>query len=297
MDANDWQARLIRLYCFLCAQYRQHLWVHVLRLSPNAHPRFTDEEVLAVYLFGLLEQHRSLRAIHRFTRAHLRAWFPQLPSYQAFVHRLNQLDALLPALLEATLDALPEVLPSTTHVVDSMPIVLAWGSRAHQGRVARDFADLGYCATKKGFFHGVKLHALSLHLASRLPRPEHLWISPGSANDLSVLKMHEPSLPTGELYADKLYQDRPWQRHLHAQHQLALRTPVRRVRNQAPLTAQERLYSTAISRVRQPIEGFFAWLQERTQLQNASHVRSTSGLWVHLFGRLCAAFLFLLFNS
>ncbi|MFA5298462.1 MAG: transposase, partial [Lutibacter sp.] len=55
--------------------------------------------------------------------------------------------------------------------------------------------------------------------------------------------------------------------------------------------AYETLFSRAVSTVRQPIESFFNWVNEKTQIQNASKVRSTKGLIVHLFGKLTACFL------
>ncbi|MDD2278380.1 MAG: transposase, partial [Bacteroidales bacterium] len=56
------------------------------------------------------------------------------------------------------------------------------------------------------------------------------------------------------------------------------------------------LFSTAVSRVRQPIESFFNWLEEKAGIQRASKVRSTNGLLVHVFGRLAVAFMCLFFN-
>jgi len=59
--------------------------------------------------------------------------------------------------------------------------------------------------------------------------------------------------------------------------------------------AANKLYSSAVSKVRQPIESFFNWLIEKTNIQNASKVRSTNGLWFHCFGKLlvaCLAFIF-----
>ena len=53
------------------------------------------------------------------------------------------------------------------------------------------------------------------------------------------------------------------------------------------------LFSTAVSRVRQPVEAIFNWLIEKTDIQRASKVRSTKGLLIHAFGRLAAAFIFL----
>ena len=59
--------------------------------------------------------------------------------------------------------------------------------------------------------------------------------------------------------------------------------------------AADELYSKAVSTVRQPIEGFFNWLIEKSDIQNASKVRSTKGLILHLFGRLAATFIGLIF--
>ncbi len=57
------------------------------------------------------------------------------------------------------------------------------------------------------------------------------------------------------------------------------------------LKAADDLFSTAVSKVRQPIEAIFNWLIEKAGIQNASKVRSTRGLMVHAFGRLAAAFI------
>jgi hypothetical protein len=41
----------------------------------------------------------------------------------------------------------------------------------------------------------------------------------------------------------------------------------------------------------------FNWLIEKTDFQRASKVRSTKGLIVHVFGKIAAAFIYLIFNS
>jgi len=56
------------------------------------------------------------------------------------------------------------------------------------------------------------------------------------------------------------------------------------------------LFSRAVSAVRQPIESLFNWLIEKTDFQRASKVRSTKGLIVHVFGKIAAAFIYLIFN-
>lgn len=61
--------------------------------------------------------------------------------------------------------------------------------------------------------------------------------------------------------------------------------------------AYESLFSKAVSTIRQPIESFFNWINEKSQIQKASKVRSTKGLIIHIFGKLSACFLKPIFNS
>ncbi len=77
-------------------------------------------------------------------------------------------------------------------------------------------------------------------------------------------------------------------------------TPVKAVKGQTEIEKQRNkaaddLFSTAVSKVRQPIESFFNWLIEKTDFQKASKVRSTKGLMVHVFGKMAAAFINLIF--
>ena len=60
--------------------------------------------------------------------------------------------------------------------------------------------------------------------------------------------------------------------------------------------ADDKLFSTAVSRVRQPVESIFNWLEQKVELQDASKVRSTKALIVHTFGKLAVAFLIVFFN-
>lgn len=77
-------------------------------------------------------------------------------------------------------------------------------------------------------------------------------------------------------------------------------TPVKAVKGQTEVEKQwtkaaDDLFSRAVSKVRQPIEGLFNWLIEITDFQRASKVRSTKGLMVHVFGKIAAAFINLIF--
>ena len=58
------------------------------------------------------------------------------------------------------------------------------------------------------------------------------------------------------------------------------------------LQADEQWLSTAVSRVRQPIETLFGWIEEKTGIECAGKVRSYQGLLVHVFGRFAAVMYF-----
>ncbi|MCW5212999.1 hypothetical protein VU04_08825, partial [Desulfobulbus sp. TB] len=77
-----------------------------------------------------------------------------------------------------------------------------------------------------------------------------------------------------------------------------LNTPIKKKKGKN-LGMTEEILSTAVSRIRQPIESLFNWIEEKTGIQTASKVRSTQGLLVHVFGKLAAAMLILtpIFNS
>lgn len=88
----------------------------------------------------------------------------------------------------------------------------------------------------------------------------------------------------------------------HIKYVVIMIPKIKGVKGQSEMTSQwgkaaNDLYSRAVSKVRQPIESLFNWSIERTDIQRASKVRATKGLLVHVFGKIAAAFIYLVFNS
>ena len=97
------------------------------------------------------------------------------------------------------------------------------------------------------------------------------------------------------VFADKAFDDQALKDKLK-NNDSELLTPVKHKKGQTIQEKQrnkaaDQLYSGAVSKIRQPIESFFNWLIEHTDIQRASKVRSTKGLIVHIFGRIAAAIL------
>lgn len=147
-------------------------------MTNYADLRFSDKEVLTIFLFGVIKKQKTLKAIYQYTNDHMKDWFPRLPSYVAFIQRLN--------------------------------------------KVSDVFIPLINCIENQR-----------------------------RSNNKGTIKH---------------------------------------------LEAKARLLSKAISSIRQPIESFFNWLEEKTSIQIASKVRSYKGLMVHVFGRIAAAFMLMFFE-
>ena len=294
----DWQDQLIQVYEHVCQQFHQGLWGYTQRFSNHDRPVFTDEEVITIYLFGLLRGHSKVREIYDYVQDHLIDWFPRIPSYQGYVYRLNRCSKAFEVLVERLVDQVPRKgLLIHCRLVDSLPIILAGEKRSDKAKVALRLANKGYCSSKDMYYHGVKLHLVAITRWQTMPWPEYINISPGAESDLTMLRPVLPELYDTELYGDKIYADQALVEQLQREQNVKLYTPVRRAKGQKRLDLIDRVKSTNVSRIRQPIESIFNWLIEKTDIQNASKIRSEKGLMRHIFGKLAAAMFLLVFYS
>ena len=163
--------------------------------------------------------------------------------------------------------------------------------RTKNGKVATEITTKGYCSTKNMYYYGIKLHTLTLRRKGTIPFPEMIILSSAKENDLTVLKRKvADNLIHRDIFADKIYSDFSfWGNNSKS-------NKGRRNHYYSKRESSKRdLFSTAVSKVRQPIESFFNWLNEKTNIQRAMKVRATSGLLVHTMGKIAIAFIYLIF--
>lgn len=182
-----------------------------------------------------------------------------------------------------------------------MPIIICAGKNK-VGKVATEITSKGYCSTKNMYYFGIKLHAVAFRRKGTIPFPEMLILAATDENDSAVFKREcVGNLNNREIYADKIYSDIPFYKETKESKKLKLFTPVKAIKGESPeITKREKaardLFSTAVSKVRQPTESLFNWLNEKTNIQRAMKVRSTSGLLVHTMGKIAFALITLIFN-
>ena len=207
---------------------------------------------------------------------------------------------VFPGLSEYFLAMIDQEVCAEISLVDSLPIELC--SHKRKAKVARELSNKGYCATKQKHYYGIKLHVVASRVAGCLPIPTLMGITPASTHDLTALRPVLSQLAGQAVFADKAYADGPLNEKLQEEQHTFIYTPVKLIKGQSLLERQrnraaDNLFSTAVSKVRQPIESFFNWINEKTQIQNASKVRSYHGLLVHVFGKIAAACFALTFYS
>lgn len=297
------ELKLIRIYMYICDLYDSEQKYYCQRYSNNSNPAFTDQEIITIYLFaGYCQKYFQIKDIHSFASEYLCSWFPKLPSYQTFNIRLNRLCEAFKILSQKLIDSfIPIDCQLGISQVDSYPIMTCTDRNRH-GKIAPEITSKGFCSTKNQYYYGMKLHALTFRREGAIPFPESLILTPSGDNDLTVFKQAWGDKITDRtIFGDKIYSDFEYfNQHKKQSQNIEMLTPVKAIKGQ---TEQERqrnkayndLFSTAVSKLRQPIESFFNWLNEKTNIQRAHKVRSTSGLLVHTMGKIAIAFIYLIF--
>ena len=292
--------KLIKIYSIICDRFEKDLKHTCERFSNNNKQDLTDQEIMTIYLFTVQEEQRfSIKQIHKYACEYLFDWFPKLGSYAGFSKRLNQLSEAFKSFSASLFqDFLPADCFANQSLLDSMPIITCSGKR--NAKVAKELTDKGYCSTKSLYYHGVKLHALAFRRTGKIPFPEEIQITPASVNDLSVFKEAWSEKTNRNFFGDKIYNNLDFFTGLEQKKKSIMMTPIKGIKGQCQEIkhrdkAANDLFSTAVSRVRQPIESFFNWLIQKTDIQRASKVRYAKGLLIHIFGKIAAAFINLIF--
>jgi hypothetical protein len=286
----EWKEKLISLYLYISESKAIKNYLCTIRQSNNCTLVFTDEEAMTIYLFGILQKQSKVKDIYQYTKQHLSSWFPSLPSYQAFDYRLNTIaesfTILINELIEQGTKSLPFISES---LLDSMPIIVAGKRRSSSALVAKDICGKGYCSSKDLYYYGLKLHLMGFVRPGTIPMPEYCFVTDAKENDLIVARPLLELVYNRKVYADKIYSDTDFNRLLEQSNNTTIITPIKKKKGQLFEDAADNFFSKAVSGIRQPIESFFNWLNEKTQIQNATKVRSTKGLMVHVWAKIAAA--------
>jgi len=286
------EIKIIKLYCTICHYYNTTIVTEIQRLSNNFCPKFTDEEALTIYIWGISNQKYEMKAMYEFIVDYWGEWFPTLPKYESFVKRIGILAPAFRILAQSLVFEQDMDASVIEHIIDSLPIIVANERRSGSAKAASDICNKGYCSSKNMYYYGVKLHSLSQKQYHTLPKLALFGVTPASVSDITFAKENLDDVRNIDIYGDKIYNDSDWFEYMRTHNNVNISAPVKLKKGQEILECYDRLYNTAVSSIRQPIESFFSWLIEKTHIQTASKVRSTNGLLSFIFARIASIFLF-----
>lgn len=251
--------QMTEIYCFIDDYLKAHPDRAAWRNSPNSRPAFTDAEVLTIGLMQPTLRVASLKQTYRLIRFNYCEAFPNLCSYKQWISRLHRLSELVGHIIEAARRC--DGFRLSLYVIDSKPIPVCKPIRHRVVRLLRD-SGAYFGKTSVGWFFGFKLHVLlnidghivsaALTAANLTDREAAPWLA--SATD------------GGIVVADQMYGGEETVEALARQAELLVLTS-KIVRPKKGL----------MSRVRQPIETFFAKLSH--QFIDKVYSRSWQGLW------------------
>ncbi len=111
-------------------------------------------------------------------------------------------------------------------------------------------ADVGYCASKKQWFHGVRLHTVAQRRA-RTPAHAATDLAARRQHNVRRVKEQEIALPTTTLIGDSAYADAEFAAQLAAQG--SRWHPPRKKPKGKQLSALEKYHNRCVSHLRQPV--------------------------------------------
>ncbi len=197
----------------------------------DAQCQVSDAEIMTMALVSAQFSHGNFET--GCSALQIMGYMPRRLSRSQFnrrLHRLHQRFAQLFALLS---QVWKQQQIEGTYVVDSFPIAACDNIRIRRCRLYRDEAYRGYCASKRRYFYGLKLHLMITHQG----QPIELFFSPGSLADVQTLQWFSFDLPPDSIvYADSAYTDYAIEELLDEALQIRL-LPVRKSNSKRPLPA------------------------------------------------------------
>ena len=204
----NWQDRIITLYLQICDDYKNKLLAFCQRFSNYVNLSFTDEEVITIYMAGIMSGLTTKKQIYNDANDYWLDLFPKLPKYEAFVYRIKKLGDVFIAMMETYQNMISSEKFSDNKfcLTDSMPIIMAQQGRRFKAKVASELADKGgYYASKNLHYYGVKLHIVGCAQEGTIPIPERVALTSAGTHDIKAYEQVLPEILQYNKFADKAY--------------------------------------------------------------------------------------------
>jgi Transposase DDE domain len=203
---------IITIFC-ICDDYLKSIDYKDDKQSAMSTSEILTTAIIAAKFFGgNYTKSRWLLSDHNYVRHML--------SESRFVRRLKQIDhEVFRGLFSMMARTFKATNKDNQYAIDSFPIPVCSNIRMYRCKIYCDKEYHGYCASKREYFYGIRVHML----VTEYGEPVEFIIEPGSTSDIIVAQSFQFDLPQGsKIHADKGYTDYGFEDHLEFRKQIYL---------------------------------------------------------------------------
>ena len=187
--------KVITVYC-LCDDILTALHIH-----NDVQCRMTCAEVMTVGIVAALFYSGNVQLSRRFLS--LCGYIPKMLSHSRLHRRLLSIpNDIWEAVFIILKNLLNQILPTKEFAIDSCPLLACQPCRSWRCKLYQGKQYLGYCASKKLHYYGLKLHLIVSEHGVLI----EFFLTPASCADISGLKQMQIDLPEDSvLFGDRAY--------------------------------------------------------------------------------------------
>lgn len=197
--------------------------IKFLGIEEDKQIKMSIAEIMTTAIISTIQFSGNIEKARKTLKA--ATYFPNMLSKSQFNRRLLRIDKTIwEAVLEKLTQEFERVGVVKEFVVDSFPIPVCKMARKDRCKIYQGKEYLGYCAAKKEFFWGIKVHMIS----DVSGKPRQYLLLPAAVSDIEGLRKINLSLPKNSgLYGDKAYNDYKYEDRLIQEKQIHLQ-PIRK---------------------------------------------------------------------
>jgi hypothetical protein len=220
--------------------------------QPGKKPDFSDSEMMTVMIAMDYIPFPSERQLLEFVRANYLDLLPHLLEQSQFNRRARQVAPLMEGFRQSCLVELGLTLVSEG-LLDTKPVPVIGYRRSKKASEFAGSADYGYCASRKLYYYGYKLVAISSLSGITIAYD----LVPASTDERKAAEALLDQVAGFDLYGDKGFLGQAWQSSIKQHTGNTIWTPKRK--NQ--LQQQSKVFERWLNGLRLRIEGLFNEIQ------------------------------------
>jgi hypothetical protein len=196
-QVNIMQDTIVIIYC-LCDDL-----LKTMQHRDDPQTKLSSAEVMTVPLVAATFFHGNQGQAQRFLQEH--GYIRTSLSRSRFNRRLHALPSeVWNTLFSLLAQVFKQHNPSLDYVVDSLPVPVCDNIRIRRCQLLQGQEYRGYCASKRRYFYGLKVHLLITGTGA----PVEFVLTPGSTSDVKALRQLTLDIPAGStLHGDRAYTD------------------------------------------------------------------------------------------